>query len=83
MVFRVDKKQSKNRFVLYYQEFNDEYLPHLRKIKLKLNDVSKIKHSGLNYIGKKDNIVRKDLNKFIISRLSLAFILFMFLFSFF
>lgn len=51
MVFRVDKKQSKNRFVLYYQEFNDEYLPHLRKIKLKLNDVSKIKENEMLNIG--------------------------------
>ena len=41
MVFKVDKKLSKRRFVLYYQEFNNNE-PHLRKIKLKLNDVSKI-----------------------------------------
>ena len=42
MVYRVSKEHSVKRFVLYYQEFNNEALPHLRKIKLKLNDVSKI-----------------------------------------
>lgn len=47
------------------------------------NDVSKVKHSGLIYVGKKDDIVRKDLNKFIISRISIAIILFMFIISFF
>ncbi len=41
IVFKVDKKLDKNRFVLYYQELggNDAYL---RKIKLNMNDVSKI-----------------------------------------
>ncbi len=42
MVFRVDKKLSSKRFVLYYQEFNNKGEPHLRKIKLNLKDVSKI-----------------------------------------
>ena len=41
MIFKVDKKLSKNRFVLYYQEFNGDK-PHLRKIKLKMTDVSEI-----------------------------------------
>lgn len=41
MIFKVDKKASKRRFVLYYQEFNNNE-PHLRKIKLNLNDVSEI-----------------------------------------
>ena len=39
MVFKVDKELSKRRFVLYYQEFNGD-TPHLRKIKLKITDVS-------------------------------------------
>lgn len=51
MVFRVDKKQALNRFVLYYQEFNNESLPHLRKIKLKLNDVSKIEKQPVLSLG--------------------------------
>ena len=38
IIFKVDKKYRKNGFVLYYQE-NGGYL---RKIKLRLNDVSKI-----------------------------------------
>ncbi len=38
IVYKVDKNLSKNKFVLFYQE-NGNYL---RKIKLKLNDVSKI-----------------------------------------
>lgn len=42
MIYRVSKEQSVKRFVLYYQEFNNEALPHLRKIKLKLNDLSDI-----------------------------------------
>ena len=41
MIFKVDKKLSTRRFVLYYQEFNNNE-PHLRKIKLDLKDVSKI-----------------------------------------
>lgn len=42
MVFRVSKQLSPKHFVLYYQEFNNKGEPHLRKIKLKLNDMSKI-----------------------------------------
>ena len=42
MIFRVSKQLSSKRFVLYYQEFNNKGEPHLRKIKLKLNDMSKI-----------------------------------------
>lgn len=42
MIFRVDKALSPNRFVLYYQEFNNKGEPNLRKIKLKLNNVTKI-----------------------------------------
>lgn len=55
IVFRVDKKLKKDRFVLYYQEFNNENLPHLRKIKLKLNDVSKIKEKATLTLGEELN----------------------------
>ena len=51
MVFRVDKEDSKKRFVLYYQEFTNENLPHLRKIKLNLTDVSEIKENPILNIG--------------------------------
>ncbi len=51
MVFRVPKEQSVKRFVLYYQEFNNEASPHLRKIKLKLNDVSKIEENKTLNLG--------------------------------
>ena len=41
LIYKVDKKLSVNRFVLYYQEL--EYNSrNLRKIKLKINDLSKI-----------------------------------------
>lgn len=50
MVFKVDKNLSKNRFVLYYQEFNGD-TPHLRKIKLKIKDVSEIKKHKKIQIG--------------------------------
>ncbi len=48
IIFRVDKKLNRNRFVLYYQELEGDN--HLRKIKLKINDLSKIKkHDVLNF----------------------------------
>ena len=50
MIFKVDKELRRNRFVLYYQEFNGD-TPHLRKIKLKLNDVSEIKEHKAITIG--------------------------------
>lgn len=51
MIFKVSKKLSPKRFVLYYQEFNGDD-PHLRKIKLKINDVSKIKEHKTIELGK-------------------------------
>lgn len=47
------------------------------------SDVSKINHFGLKYVGKKDNINKKILNKFVISRASILFILFIFIICFF
>ena len=46
-------------------------------------DVSKINHFGLKYVGKKDDINKKILNKFVISRASILFILFIFIICFF
>lgn len=43
LIYKVDSKEKINRFVLYYQEFNDDNTNHLRKIKLKLNDLSEVK----------------------------------------
>lgn len=47
------------------------------------NDISKCKHKGLKYIGKKDLVLRKDMKKIVISRISLAFIIFMVVLLFF
>jgi hypothetical protein len=47
------------------------------------NDVSKYKHYGLKFIEKRDSLDRKDLNKIVISRFSILFILFVFIISFF
>lgn len=41
MVFKVDKKLPKDKFVLYYQDYINNK-PFLRKIKLNMEDVSKI-----------------------------------------
>lgn len=41
LIYKVSEKEEINRFVLYYQELNGNN-KHLRKIKLKLNDLSKI-----------------------------------------
>ena len=43
LIYRVDKKLKRSRFVLYYQEFVSAKETYLRKIKLKIADVSKIK----------------------------------------
>ncbi|MBE6157430.1 MAG: hypothetical protein E7160_01395 [Firmicutes bacterium] len=50
MIFKVDKKLDKNRFVLYYQEFNNGK-PYLRKIKLNIEDISVIKDSKAKELG--------------------------------
>lgn len=46
-------------------------------------DVSKVKHPGLKYVGKKESIIRKDLSKFIISRFSIIFLIILFMLSYF
>lgn len=60
LIFKVDKNLSSKRFVLYYQEFNNNQ-PHLRKIKLKINDVSEIKENAALNIG--DELKFKLANK--------------------
>lgn len=48
IIYKVDKELSKDKFVLYYQELDKE-TPHLRKIKLNIEDLSEIKqHKTLN-----------------------------------
>lgn len=50
MVYKVDKKLDKNKFVMYYQEFEGDS-QFLRKIKLKMKDYSKIKKYGTKVLG--------------------------------
>ncbi len=50
LIYKVSKEESLKRFVLYYQELNGNET-HLRKIKLKLNDLSKINENDTVNIG--------------------------------
>lgn len=45
-------------------------------------DISKIKHFGLSYVGKEDNIKRVDLKKIDISIFSIVIIIFLFIMAF-
>lgn len=65
IVYKVDKKLDKNRFVLYYQEGG-----YLRKIKLKVQDVSKIEEVTnlklddeleINFRNNPDNIIIENV----------------------
>lgn len=69
VIFRVDKKLSKNNFVLYYQELEGDN--HLRKIKLKVSDISKINENDtiefgeamtFNYLDIEESITFDDIN---------------------
>ncbi len=60
MVFKVDKKLDKNGFVLYYQEF-DNNKPYLRKIKLNIDDLSKIKKDKQKKLG--EELIMKEEKK--------------------
>lgn len=51
MIFKVDKKLDKNNFVLYYQQFASYKKAYLRKMKLKLSDVSNINTNSSKEIG--------------------------------
>lgn len=65
MIFKVDNELSPNRFVLYYQEFNNNE-PHLRKIKLKLNNMTEIKENKTLNIGDELNFVLEDQKEMVI-----------------
>ncbi len=69
IIFRVDKKLSKNRFVLYYQELEGDN--HLRKIKLNMTDLSEIKkHKTItagesftfNYKDKEEEVIFEEFS---------------------
>lgn len=69
LIYRVDKKLPKNRFALYYQEL-DKDPPYLRKIKLKIEDISEIKKQKalsmgdtlkFEVDGKKEEIIFDDI----------------------
>lgn len=51
LVYRVKENLKKNRFVLYYQELGGKLGSYLRKIKLKMTDVSEVKDTGVYKIG--------------------------------
>lgn len=51
MIFKVDKNLDKNKFVLYYQQFASYKKAYLRKMKLKLSDVSNINTNSSKEIG--------------------------------
>ena len=58
LVYKVSKKLENNRFVLYFQEYNNESnSTYLRKIKLKLDDVSEIQKPKVYNIGDNINII--------------------------
>ena len=59
MIFKVDKKLKKNRFVLYYQE-TDRSSEFLRKVKLKINDLSEIEEKASYELGDTMTIPIKD-----------------------
>lgn len=53
MIFKVDKKLNKDHFVLYYQQYKNAKKTILRKIKLKIQDVSIIDSYPEVSLGKK------------------------------
>lgn len=65
MIFKVNKDLSTKRFVLYYQEFNNNE-PHLRKIKLKLNNMSEINKNKTLTLGEEMNFTLKKQQETVI-----------------
>ena len=59
LIFKVDKKLDYKKFVLYYQEYKGN-ISYLRKIKLNLNDVSKITTNSPITVGKELKIINPD-----------------------
>lgn len=65
LVFKVSKELKENRFVLYYQELNGGNI-HLRKIKLKLNNISEIKKENTLLIGEEFKFKVRDQKETIV-----------------
>lgn len=65
LVYKVSKKLENDRFVLYFQEYNDESnSTYLRKIKLKLDDVSEINKPKVYSLGDNINIIDDKMISF-------------------
>lgn len=62
MIFKVDKNLNKEKFVLYYQEYKNWKSVYLRKIKIKLEDVSKINLNETKNTGDKIEFTYPDGN---------------------
>ena len=60
LIFKVDSKLERNRFVLGYQEKGSN--PYLRKIKLKITDVSKIDEKVMEF-GEEITIKSKNIDE--------------------
>ena len=58
-----DKKVKTNNYVLYYQEINGGNDTHLRKIKLKINDLSKLKEDKKLKLSQKMDISTNELKE--------------------
>ena len=65
MIFKVDKKLNKDKFVLYYQELDGDK-SYLRKIKLNIEDISEVELKDTKSIGEelvlKEGRNDKDIN---------------------
>lgn len=55
LIFKVDKELDPNKFVLYYQEFNDG-VPYLRKIKLDIEDVSQVERQKVKTLTENETL---------------------------
>lgn len=63
IVFKVDKKLSPEKFVLYYQEYKTSTTSYFRKIKLSLHDASNVLQNNSKKLGKETTIVYPDGEK--------------------
>ncbi len=57
LVYKVPKKLENNKFVLYFQEYNGKNDTHLRKIKLKIDDISKMNNKKVYNLNENINII--------------------------
>ncbi len=67
MVYKVPSKLNNRRFVMYYQELGGKLGSYLRKIKLKVKDVSKIDDAGTFKTGDKITFVYASGKKEIVT----------------